>query len=361
MKLRLPKTVRVLILIGAVYGFLLSVNLLGGSLKLLGKGFVTGLISNTSNPFIGLFIGILATSLVQSSSVTTCIVVAFVGTGTLSITNAIPIIMGANIGTTVTNILVSMAHITRKGEFERAFSAAVVHDFFNLLCVLVFFPLEIYFHIIEKVSYFLAGMFQDMGGLEIANPLKIILDPSTEFIKDLLTHSPLLILFLSLIFIFIALTILVAMTRSLMSERTELFLDKYLFGTPGKSFLLGLLLTAIIQSSSVTTSLVVPLVGAGLLTLRKIYPYALGANLGTVITAILASLVTGSFVGVQAAFAHLSFNILGILVWYPLREAPLRLAEGFSSFVKEKRFLALVYMVLGFFVIPLFLIIFTRR
>jgi len=139
MKLRLSKTVRVLILIGAVYGFLLSINLLGDSLNLLGKGFITGLISSTSNPFIGLFIGILATSLVQSSSVTTAIVVAFVGTGTLSITNAIPIIMGANIGTTVTNILVSMAHITRRGEFERAFSAAVVHDFFNLLCVLVFF------------------------------------------------------------------------------------------------------------------------------------------------------------------------------------------------------------------------------
>jgi len=200
-----------------------------------------------------------------------------------------------------------------------------------------------------------------MGGLEIANPLKIILNPSTEFIKDLLAHSPLLILFLSLISLFIALSILVAMTRSLMSERAGLFLDKYLFGTPGKSFLLGLLLTAIIQSSSVTTSLVVPLVGAGLLTLRKIYPYALGANVGTVLTAILASLVTGSFAGVQAAFAHLSFNILGILVWYPLREAPLRLAEGFSSLVKGKRFLALIYMVLGFFVIPLFLIIFTRR
>ena len=359
--MRLPKTLRVLILIGAVYGFLLSVNLLGGSLKLLGGGFVNQLISSTSNPFIGLFIGILATSLVQSSSVTTAIVVAFVGTGTLSITNAIPIIMGANIGTTVTNILVSMAHIKRKGEFERAFSAAVVHDFFNVLCVLVFFPLEIYFHIIEKTSYFLGQMFQSMGGLKITSPLKIILDPSTEFIKGLLAHNPLLILFFSLVFLFIALTILVAMTRSLMSERAGLFLDKYLFGTPRKSFLVGLLLTAIIQSSSVTTSLVIPLVGAGLLTLRKIYPYALGANLGTVITAILASLVTGSFAGVQAAFAHLSFNVLGILVWYPLREVPIGIAERFSSFVRGKRFIAFIYMVLGFFLIPLVLIILTGR
>ncbi len=120
-------------------------------------------------------------------------------------------------------------------------------------------------------------------------------------------------------------------------------------------------MTAVIQSSSVTTSLVVPLVGAGLLTLRKIYPYILGANIGTVVTAILASLVTGSFVGVQAALAHLTFNLLGICVWYPLRKVPIGLAEGFSSFVKGRRILAIVYLISGFFLIPILLITYARR
>jgi len=359
--MRLPKALRVLILCGAVYGFLLCIHLLGSSLKLLGGEFGSQLINTTSNPFIGLFIGIFVTSLVQSSSCTTSIVVALVGTGSLNIANAIPIIMGANVGTTVTNTLVSLAHITKKKEFGQAFSAAVVHDFFNILSILVFFPLEIYFHIVEKISYFLAQIFEGAGGLRMTSPLKIILEPFSRLIKGFFAHKPVILLLLSLISLFIALTILVAMTRSLMSKRAELFLDKYLFGTAGKSFLLGLLLTAVIQSSSVTTSLVVPLVGAGLLTLEKIYPYVLGANVGTVITAILASLVTGSFVGVQAAFAHLSFNLLGISLWYPLRIVPLRLAEGFSSLVKGKRFFALVYLVFAFFLLPLFLIILTRR
>jgi sodium-dependent phosphate cotransporter len=359
--MRLSKVLKALVLIGAVYGFLLSINLLGSGLKLWGRGFTTQLISTTSNPFVGLFIGILTTSLVQSSSCTTCIVVAFVGTGALSVSNAIPIIMGANIGTTVTNTLVSLSHITRREEFGRAFSAAVVHDFFNILSVLVFFPLEIYFHIIEKTSYFLAGTFKGIGGLKITSPLKIILDPASRSIESLLTYKPFIIVPFSLVFLFISLTALVVMSRSLMSGKAELFLDKYLFGTSRNSFFLGLLLTAIIQSSSVTTSLAVPLVGTGLLSLRKIYPYVLGANIGTVVTAILAAWVTGSFVGAQAAFAHLSFNILGILVWYPLRRVPLGLAEGFSSLVKGKRTLAFVYMILGFFAVPLFLIILTRR
>ena len=359
--MKLPRTLRVLILIGAVYGFLLCINLLGSSLKSLGGGFTSQLINTTSNPLVGLFIGILSTSLVQSSSFTTSMVVALVGTGSLNIVNAIPIIMGASMGTTVTNTLVSLAHITGKREFRRAFSAAVVHDFFNILSLLVFFPLEIYFHVIEKTSYFLAGTFKGIGGLKITSPLKIILDPASHLIESLLTHKPFIILPFSLVFLFISLTVLVVTTRSLMSGKAELFLDKYLFGAPRNSFFLGLSLTAIIQSSSVTTSLVVPLVGAGLLTLRKIYPYVLGANIGTVVTAILASWVTGSFVGAQAAFAHLSFNIFGILVWYLLKRVPLGLAEGFSSLVKGKRALAFVYIILGFYVLPLFLIILTRR
>ncbi len=359
--MRLPKALRVFVLIGAVYTFLLCINLLGSSLKLLGGGFVNQLISTTSNPLLGLFIGILATSLVQSSSVTTAIVVALVGTGSINIVNAIPIIMGANIGTTVTNILVSLAHITKKREFGHAFSAAVLHDFFNVLSILIFFPLEIHFHIIEKISYFFAQIFEGAGGLKITSPLKIILEPVSNSIEGFLAYSPVVLLVVSLVFLFIALTVLVAMTRSLMSEKAELFLDKYLFGTAGKSFLLGLSLTAVIQSSSVTTSLVVPLVGAGLLTLRKIYPYLLGANIGTVITAILASLVTGSFLGVQAALAHLTFNLLGICVWYPLKKVPIGLAEGFSSLIKEKRMLAVVYLISGFFLAPILIIILTRR
>ena len=355
------KYIRVIVLISALYIFLLSIKLLGISLKLFGADFSTQLIQTTQNPFVGLFIGILVTSIIQSSSATTSIVVGFVAVKILSISNAIPIVMGANIGTTVTNTLVSMGHITRKTEFSRAFPAAIVHDIFNILSVLVFFPLEIKFGIIEKVSLFLAKGFQGIGGLTVTSPLKIITSPIAHLIANGLGSKPIIILPLALVLLFISLKFLADMVRALVSRKMELTLDRYLFGTPQKSFLFGLLLTAVIQSSSVTTSLIVPLVGAGLLTLRKIFPYTLGANMGTTVTAILASLVTGVLPGVQIAFSHLLFNILGTLLWYPLKILPITLAERLGDFIAKKRFFALIFVGLIFFLIPIILIILTRR
>ena len=115
---------------------------MGTSLKMFGKGMAESLIKTTSNPLVGLFIGILATSIIQSSSSTTSIVVGLVAGGALNVANAIPIVMGANIGTSVTNLLVSVTQVKRSDEFERALSAAIVHDFFNVLAVIVIFPLQ---------------------------------------------------------------------------------------------------------------------------------------------------------------------------------------------------------------------------
>ena len=135
-----------------VYLFLVSIKMMGLSFKLFGKGFAESLINSTTNRFIGLFIGILATSIIQSSSTVTSIVVGMVGGGMLTITNAIPIIMGANIGTSVTNTLVSMGHINRKDEFNRAFHGAILHDHFNFLSVVVLFPLELAFGPLQWIA-----------------------------------------------------------------------------------------------------------------------------------------------------------------------------------------------------------------
>ena len=148
------KLYQALFIILTIYVFLLSIKLLGHSFKLFGQDFAETLLIMTSNPFAGLMIGIVATSLIQSSSTTTSIVVGLVAGGALTLDNAIPIIMGANIGTTITNTLVSMGHITRRVEFQRAFSASVVHDFFNICAVILFFPIEINFHIIGKSAQF---------------------------------------------------------------------------------------------------------------------------------------------------------------------------------------------------------------
>jgi len=136
---------KIVLIVLLIYLFLLSIKLVGGSAEMLGQGFRLRLLEATGKPLVGVFIGILVTSLVQSSSVTTSLTVGLVGSGVLDISSGIFIIMGANIGTTVTNILVALSHITWRHEFRRAFSAAIVHDLFNILTVLVLFPLEVSF------------------------------------------------------------------------------------------------------------------------------------------------------------------------------------------------------------------------
>ncbi len=143
---------RILTVLGLLYVFLLSITMMGSAFKLFGKGFAEALIRGCTNPFAGLFIGVLATGLIQSSSTTTSLVVGFVGGGVLPLQFAVPLIMGANIGTTITNLLVSFGFVTRREDFRRAFAGATVHDFFNICSVIVLFPLELRFHIIQKAA-----------------------------------------------------------------------------------------------------------------------------------------------------------------------------------------------------------------
>ncbi len=103
-------------------------------------------------------------------------------------------------------------------------------------------------------------------------------------------------------------------------------------------------MTLVVQSSSVTTSLIVPLAGAGIVKLKKIFPYTLGANIGTTGTALLAALATGHPIAVTAAFAHLLFNIFGIVIFYPLRFIPIRLAEITSNYVSISRKNLIIYI-----------------
>jgi sodium-dependent phosphate cotransporter len=348
----------VLILI-LVWVFLFSISLMSESFKLMGKGFAKTLLSTTSNPFVGLFIGILATSLMQSSSCTTSIAVGMVAGGTLSVRHAIPIVMGANIGTTVTNTLVSLGHITRRQEFGRAFSGAIVHDTFNVLVVLVLFPLELYTHFLERISLLLSRGFEGAGGMTVLNPLNISVKPLVRIAARMLVYPP-ITLAVSLFLLFFALTFIVKRARGIALPKIEALLDGYLFSTPLRSFLLGAMFTAMIQSSSITTSIVVPLVGAGLLTVERVFPYTLGANLGTTITAILASLVTRNPIAIQTAFTHLLFNVSGICIIYPVKKIPIGIAKSLGERLSYSRKYAIFWVVIVFFALPLLLIMIAR-
>jgi sodium-dependent phosphate cotransporter len=355
----LKQIVSVLKFLAVLYLFFLCIELMGSSFKLLGKEAAQNLLMVTDNPFVGLLIGILATSIMQSSSTTTSIVVGMVAAGTLNIQQAVPIIMGANIGTTITNLIVSMGHIRLRREFELAFAGATVHDFFNLCVVVVFLPLEIIFHPIQRSATFLSEIFVGVGGATFRSPLKAIVKPVVESLQDLGRHIcpnekvlGVILIIVALALLIFALSRMVKIMRGAVAQRLEGIVDRYLFKSTLRALCIGALVTALVQSSSVTTSLVVPLLGTGIVKIEAAYPYMLGANIGTTVTAILASLVTGNTSAVTIALCHLLFNVFGMAIFLPLKQIPIWMARSLGRATARRRWFAPLYVVLAFFVIP---------
>ena len=350
---------KIFLLLILLYLFFYSIILLGVALEYFGKDFVEKIISATNNPFVGLFIGILSTSIIQSSSTTTSIVVALVGSNFLSLNNAIPIIMGANIGTSITNIIISLGHISRRVEYRRATAAAVVHDFFNTLVVIVIFPVQYYTNFLGKSAQFTANIFEGMGGMKFTSPIKSIVTPLTSLTIKVTGGSGTIMVLIAFICIYFVLRYFSKIVKSLIVYKVTVFFNQYIFRTYFLSLFLGMIFTAIVQSSSITTSLIVPLAGAGVLTLSQIYPYTLGANIGTTITAILASFSTGNISAVTIAFAHLLYNIFGIIIFTPLKNIPIFLANKFSSLIEKSRAIPIIYVIITFFIIPIIFIYIT--
>ena len=350
--------------------FFVSLELMGSSFKLMGRGFAETLLQTTSNPFVGLFIGILATSLVQSSSTVTAMTVGIVAGGGLTVAGAIPIVMGANVGTSVTNTIVSLGHIARKDEFERAMGAATVHDFFNLIAVALFFPLELMTGFLSRTAEGLAAGLSDIGGAELLNPVKIVTKPISGWIIDLVQSNGIIVLILGVGLLFFALRYLVILLKTLLFGRSERLINKYLFGPAPLALLFGTLVTIMVQSSSITTSITVPMVGAGIVTVAQVFPFVLGANIGTTVTALLAALVlagggdAAGMAALQVAFAHLCFNVSGVLLILPIkqfRRVPIRMAEKLGALVVKNRTYAIGYIAAIFFLLPLLVIFATRN
>lgn len=349
----------------SLYLFLVGINGLSTAIKYLGGDFAEKMLSTTSNPFIALFIGILSTTIFQSSSTTTSLIVGMVSSGALNLGGAIPMIMGANIGTTVTNCIVSIGHINRGNEFKRAFAAATVHDFFNVFAVIILFPIEIAFGLLEKTASGLGALL--FGTVSISNefdsPIKAGIKWGVHHIEHLSFENNIVFVILSVLLTFAMLYSIVKLLRSLVLDNVQQFFDQYIFKTALRAILFGVILTIMVQSSSITTSTIVPLAGAGVLTLRQVYPFTLGSNIGTTITAILAAL-TLNVTALVAAFAHLFFNLFGILIIYinPLfRDIPIKLAKWISEVAIKNKFIPLIYLVCFFFLLPFLIILIGRQ
>ena len=328
-----------------LYFFLFSLELLGNSAKVLGGCSAGGLLSDETNPMASLVIGELATALVQSSSTTTSIIVTLVGADAISVKSGIYLIMGANIGTSVTNTIVAMGQTGSGDQLERAFAGATVHDLFNLLSVAVLFPLEL----VSGYLYHLTkAMLPDevKEGEKWTGPLKKIVSPlaarvlkaNKDVIKETATkkvescdaYYPVICLdgiedykhcaskcdkdagevvgehcgrvglitcdkktgcpaffqagaskqddttsggvclFLSLVLLFICLMGLVnVLQRGLMGMSTRVIYKAT--NIPGIfAIIVGAGITVLVQSSSITTSVLTPIVGLGVIQLEQV-------------------------------------------------------------------------------------------
>lgn len=347
-----------------VYLLVSAVGMIGGGFKAATKGEATQLFEFATNPFMGLVVGILATSLVQSSSTVTSIIVGLVAGG-LSVELAIPMIMGANIGTTITNTIVALGHINKKKEFRRAFAAATVHDFFNLIAVTIFMTLELATGILHKIGSYFANLL--IGGADISvqgvNVVKSLTKPTIGIAQDFtkMVYEPaenVLLIFLGVLIIFFSISFVGKLLRKLMVGRAKKVMHNAIGKGPVSSITSGAIVTVLVQSSSTTTSLMVPLAGAGSFRLKQIYPFTLGANIGTCVTSLLAATaVTGAMAlpALTIALVHLTFNLLAVMVIFGiknLRKLPMRGATWLAKLATENKALAVLYILGVYFVVP---------
>ena len=499
----IKKAVLTILVFYCLWVFLLTLGVMGTGFKLLGGKDSAKMFDVADNPISALMIGILATVLVQSSSTTTSIIVSLVGADELSVKTAVFMIMGANIGTSVTNTIVAMGHFANKDDLRRGFAAATVHDVFNMLSVLIFLPANWIYPFLEKMTYEMAKDQKSCEGDDcnkteflkpyispyskgVANydkkvagyisqnwcagqcgksystdamkkiseevctsstdcsnvhknyesnwmskgylakkraPAYIVgtasgtpaefhydkpaacststkfFDNDTNFTstvagsltagtcyevcgskvktglcdKRLLKGGLLLddwdmtdngagtfLTVVSLISLCSCLFCIVYMLQIIVKGTAARILRKVVGFNGYLNIVIGMFITIMVQSSSITTSTLTPLAAVGLINLEDMLPLTLGANIGTTLTGIMAATVVTSnpVQAWQVALCHLFFNIFGILIWYPvpiIRKIPLdgaRFLGKMTTNPKWGQIFPLVYTFVCFFIIP---------
>ncbi|TYZ63618.1 hypothetical protein PybrP1_000016 [[Pythium] brassicae (nom. inval.)] len=372
--------------LSSLYFFLVAI-------KFIGEGFTLALGCNTkgafdfaSNPIAGLMVGTIATALLHSSSTVTSITVALVGAGGMTIRQGVYIVMGANIGTCVTCIMVAFGQVGDAAQFQRAMAAATVHDMYNIWSVFVMFPLEVLFHPLEELSKAMSNA-KTSGG-DFKSPIDLVLKPLTDYFITLdktginniamgkkqcvpgtsfikggvfkgtsMSDGSVAAIFICIGFVVLvcALLSLVKMLGKLFLGATKKVVARALNYNGYVNIVAGTLVTFAVHSSTVVTSTLTPLAGLGVITLEQVYPLVIGANLGTTATALLASLATGKADSVAIALVHFWFNVFGIILFYPIpitRKPILGWARSLAFWSVSWPFAAVVFLLVLFIIAP---------
>jgi sodium-dependent phosphate cotransporter len=238
--------------------------------------------------------------------------------------------------------------------------------------VLTLLPIQIATGFLSNTASWLADRLSgNVEGGRTRSPVKELVKEPVAQIKSLLEGAidneqlvGALMIVIGLLFIFGALALITSNMRLLIAARLERSLNAAVARGGGLvGIATGAVTTIAVQSSSITTSVLVPLVGSGVLNIRNAYPITLGANLGTTVTALLASLAVDLRAGLVVALTHTMFNLTAIAVFYPIpavRHVPVRLAEGLAGLAATRPALVVVYVVGVFVIGPLAGIILLR-
>ncbi len=356
----------------SLYFFLCAINVMGAGLKAIGKetSWLADAIAQGDNPLVALMASVLVTSVVQSSSFTTSLIITLVAAGELSAGTAVFAVMGANIGTSITSLIVSLGTMRIKRQFRRAYATALMHAIPNVLTVLLLFPLEwatsttsadgFRGGILTRTARWITTMLDLGAGEKFYNPIKAITQPVVTGIKDAAnwlsgenaTAAGTIVAVVGLVILFLALIGLVKNLKDALLQRLEGLFTVLIFRNDFLAWLSGIGSTVAVQSSSVTTSLMVPIAGAGAVKLRRVFPFMLGCNIGTTVTGVIAATANPTAGAVIVAISHVLFNFTDNAIWYPLRIIPIRLAKWYSSLAARRRRYAFIFLATVFLVVP---------
>jgi sodium-dependent phosphate cotransporter len=238
-----------------------------------------------------------------------------------------------------------------------------MHDFFNLIAVAVLLPLELATGFLQKTATWMAGLLPGGSDATFDSPIKGAVKWGAEQIMKLVeplfgseTAADIAFIIVGIAIIFFALIYITKNMKVLIAARIERSVNAALAKSGLVGIAVGVLVTVAVQSSSITTSILVPIVASGMLLVRNAYPITLGANIGTTITALIAALATGSVDGMTIALVHLLFNVVAILIIYPwakIRYVPVMLAEKLAGIAVTRKWIAVAYTTIVFIVIPI--------
>jgi len=252
-------------------------------------------------------------------------------------------------------------------QFRRAFTAALVHDIFNWLTVAVLFPLEWITSALASDGYgwltrLAIWLAHVLGMGDVASPrspIKFITSPLVwlfDWFGQAVMPTPMaagiLVAILGLALLLTSLVLMVKNLKGALLRHIERLFSSVLFRNDATAYVVGALATILVQSSSITTSLIIPLSAAGAVKLKRVFAYILGANLGTTVTGLIAASANPVANAVTVAIVHVAFNAIGTAIWYPLRGVPLRIARWYGRLASKSKRYALLFLVVVFVVVP---------